>query len=205
MDLGSTLAACVGAGVLPTVLPYLPDDMSKFLNVASISTSFGTHIWVGSVAGITMFRSLKRRTFGNVQSKLFPKYASLNTACSFIALATFLKLRNLSPTESISVIGGTLEGGALISCLISNVLNSIYFIPATTNLMFLLHKRERELGLEDKVGGTSPMKTEPNATEEDKKVLKKFNIHHGISMLLSLVSVGGCGVYLYYIAKNVSY
>eukprot|EP00116_Pleurobrachia_bachei_P010146 sb/3470408/ len=205
MDMGSTVVACVGAGVVPTLLPYLPEDLTKFLNVGSIGISFGTHIWVGSVAGLTMFRTLKRRTFGNVQSKLFPKYATMNTACSFVALATFLHLRKLSPTDAISVLGSTLEGGALMACLASNLLNSIYFIPATTNLMFLLHKRERELGLEDQVGSTSPLKSDPNATEEDKKTLMKFGIHHGVSMMMSLVSVVGCGAYLYYIGKSVSF
>ena len=52
---GVNIAVLGLAAALPHVLPLLPEEVNAFLNVASVSTSFGTHIWVGSIAGITMF------------------------------------------------------------------------------------------------------------------------------------------------------
>ena len=199
------LLQCASAAVLPSVLHYVTNDIVKFLNVTSCSTAFGTQVWVGSIAGLTMFRTLKRRTFGKVQSKLFPKYAILNTSCSLMALVTYLHLNNIRPTDGFSKICGKWEGLMLTYNLLSNVANSLYFIPATTNLMFQIHARENALGLEDEVGQTSPLKRSDKSTDEDKNILKKFNINHGISMLMSLVSMGTCGAYLYFIAKGMTF
>ena len=199
------LLQCASAAVLPSVLHYVTNDIVKFLNVTSCSTAFGTQVWVGSIAGLTMFRTLKRRTFGKVQSKLFPKYAILNTSCSLMALVTYLHLNNIGPTDGFSKICGKWEGLMLTYNLLSNVANSLYFIPATTDLMFQIHARENALGLEDEVGQTSPLKRSDKSTDEDKNILKKFNINHGISMLMSLVSMGTCGAYLYFIAKGMTF
>ena len=89
--------------------------------------------------------------------------------------------------------------------LLGNVANSLYFIPATTRLMFDIHTRERLLELKDEIGTTSPLKTSDKATDEDKNLLKKFNVNHGLSMLMSLISMGTCGAYLYFIAQSLSF
>ena len=202
---GMVLLTCAGAAVLPSVLPYVPTDIVKFMNVGSCSVAFGTQFWVGSIAGPTKFRTLPRRTFGNVQSKLFPKYALLSTSCSLLALATYLQLNGIGPTEGLSQVCGTWEGLMLIYGLLGNVANSLYFIPATTRLMFDIHTRERLLELKDEIGTTSPLKTSDKATDEDKNLLKKFNVNHGLSMLMSLISMGTCGAYLYFIAQSLSF
>lgn len=202
---GTVLLSCAGTALLPGILPYVSDDIIRFANVISMSTSFGTHFWVGSVAGLTMFHNLKRRVFGKLQSKLFPKYATLNTSCSLIALATYLHLHNISPTDSLSMICEKSEGTMLLFGLFGNIANSLYFIPATTKLMFMIHAREIELGLEDTVGGTTQLKKSNKASEDDKNLVKKFQISHGISMLMSLVSMGACGAYIYFISKNLKF
>jgi len=199
------LFTCAGAAVLPTVLPYVPADIVKFINVGSCSVSFGTQVWVGSIAGLTMFRTLKRRTFGKVQSKLFPKYATLNTSCSLLALVTYLQLNGIGPTEGLSRVCGKWEGLMLSYCLLGNVANSLYFIPTTTKIMYDIHARENALGLEDEVGQTSPLNKSDKATDEDKNLLKKFNINHGLSVMMSLISMGTCGAYLYFISQNLKF
>ena len=202
---GAVLFTCAGSALLPSLLPYVPEDIIKFANIASISTSFGTHIWVGGIAGLTMFKTLKRRTFGKVQSKLFPKYATLNTSCSLLALITYLHLNGISPTASLSALCDKWEGVILLTAVASNVANSLYFIPATTKLMFQIHTRENQLKLEDEVGVTSPIKRSDKATDDDKHLLKMFNINHGVSMLMSLASVGACGAYLYFVGKSLKF
>lgn len=202
---GMVLLTCAGTAVMPTVLPYVPTDIIKFINVGSCSVSFGTQFWVGSIAGLTMFRALKRRTFGRVQSKLFPKYAMLNTSCSLLALVTYLQLNEIGPTEGLSLVCEKWEGLMLLSGLLGNLANSLYFIPATTQLMFKIHARENLLGLEDEIGQMSPLKDSDKATDDDKKLLTNFQISHGFSMIMSLVSMGTCGAYLYFIAQNLKF
>jgi len=202
---GITLLTCAGAGILPSVLPYVPTDMVKFMNIGACSVSFGTQFWVGSIAGITMFRSLKRRTFGKVQSKLFPKYAALNTTCSLTALVTYLHLNGIGPTEGLSQVCDKWEGVMLVYGLLGNLANSLYFISATTRLMYDIHARESALGLEDEVGQMSPLNTSEKATDEDRKLLKNFGISHGFSVLMSLISMGTCGAYLYFTACSLKF
>ena len=49
------------------------------LHLLSFGTWFGTVMHTTFVAGITMFKNLPRRTFGKLQSKLFPLYFQLCT------------------------------------------------------------------------------------------------------------------------------
>ena len=49
------------------------------LHVLSFGTWFGTVVYTTFVAGITMFKHLPKRVFGNIQSKLFPLYFQLCT------------------------------------------------------------------------------------------------------------------------------
>lgn len=186
-------------------LPYIPDNVMKFMNIVVCSTSFGTQFWVFLIAGLTMFGTLTRRTFGRVQSKLFPKYATLNTSCSLIAFGTYFHLNNLGHTGSFFKVCEKWEGLMLVYGLLANISNSLYFIPVTTRLTFEVHTREIVLGLEDRVGERSPLRKSDKATDEDKAVLKKFYIIHGISMLMSLIAMGTCGAYLYSVSKTLKF
>ena len=47
------------------------------LHLLSFGTWFGTVVYTTFIAGITMFKNLPRRTFGKLQSKLFPLYFQL--------------------------------------------------------------------------------------------------------------------------------
>ena len=202
---GMVLLACTGTAVMPSILPYVPTDIIKFINVGSCSVSFGAQFWVGSIAGLTMFKVLKRQTFGRVQSKLFPKYAMLNTSCSLLALVTYLQLNEIGPTDGLSLICDKWEGLLLICGLLGNLANTLYFIPATTQLMFKIYARENLLGLEEEIGKKSPLNSSDKATDDDKKLLKRFRISHGCNMIMSLISIGTCGAYLNFIAQNLEF
>lgn len=67
----------------------LPNTSAAILHTLSFATWFGTVAYTTFVAGITMFKNLPRKTFGKLQSKLFPKYFSL---CS---VTLILQVRDL--------------------------------------------------------------------------------------------------------------
>jgi len=202
---GMILLTCAGAGILPSVLPYVPSDIVKFMNIGVCSISFGAQFWVGGIAGTTMFRNLKRRTFGSISIKLFRKYATLNTTCSFTALVTYLHLNGIRPTEGLSRVCDKWEGVMLVCCLLGNLANSQYLIPAAIRCTYAIQAREIALGLEDVVGRMSPLKTSEKLTDEDRKVLKNFDITHGLGQFISLLSTGIFGAYLYLTARSLKF
>mmetsp|Transcript_13459 Transcript_13459/g.27692 ORF Transcript_13459/g.27692 Transcript_13459/m.27692 type:complete len:219 (+) Transcript_13459:264-920(+) len=58
----------------------IPPKTAATVHLLSFATWFGTVVYTTFVAGITMFKNLPRRTFGTLQSKLFPLYFQLCTA-----------------------------------------------------------------------------------------------------------------------------
>jgi hypothetical protein len=49
------------------------------LHMFSYATWFGTMVYTTFILGLTMFRNLPRKTFGNLQAKLFPIYFALSS------------------------------------------------------------------------------------------------------------------------------
>lgn len=58
-------------------LGFISPSTMGSVHVLSYGTWFGTVAYTTFVAGITMFKNLPRKVFGNLQAKLFPKYFSL--------------------------------------------------------------------------------------------------------------------------------
>ena len=59
------------------------------LHLLSFATWFGTVVYTTFVAGITMFKNLPRRTFGTLQSKLFPLYFQICTGMIGVQVCSF--------------------------------------------------------------------------------------------------------------------
>ena len=57
----------------------LSSKAAATVHILSFGTWFGTVFYTTFIAGITMFKNLPRRTFGTIQSKLFPLYFQLCT------------------------------------------------------------------------------------------------------------------------------
>jgi len=76
-----TAAAYFGA-------PALQPAAASFAHLLAVGIFLGTSFYVSFIAGIVMFKNLPRQTFGRLQSKLFPLYFGLLTACAGVAFAT---------------------------------------------------------------------------------------------------------------------
>ena len=85
----------------------LSSKAAATVHMLSFGTWFGTVFYTTFIAGITMFKNLPRRTFGSIQSKLFPLYFQLCTGMvalqvSFYSVQAFIiSYCSLTPTTFI--------------------------------------------------------------------------------------------------------
>lgn len=97
--------------------------------------------WTSFIFGIVAFRNLPRQTFGRLQSKLFPKYFSLSTACSAILLATLhFGGGGAAPAKQVWLLG---------IGLVSSLVNLLLAEPAATKVMFERYTLENAPGARD--------------------------------------------------------
>lgn len=83
------MCAIVAAGLSSkSPIALLPKATTASLHVLAFGTWFGTVAYTTFVAGITMFRNLPRRTFGQLQAKLFPKYFALSSIALVLQVCT---------------------------------------------------------------------------------------------------------------------
>lgn len=73
----------------------LSSKAAAAVHMLSFGTWFGTVFYTTFVAGITMFKNLPRRTFGTLQSKLFPLYFKLCTGTIALQVSLALSLYNV--------------------------------------------------------------------------------------------------------------
>jgi len=137
---------------------------AAFVHLLSYAVWFGSNFWTTFVAGITMYKNLPRQTFGNLQSKLFPKYFQVATATTLTGLAT---LKTIGAPSSTFITLGV--------ALFCSILNLVWLEPCATDVMFERYKLENE--------GASQHK------EKISSLKKQFGKWHGISSLANLVAL----------------
>lgn len=64
------------------------------LHLFSYSTWFGTMVYTTFILGITVFKNLPRKTFGNLQAKIFPKYFALSSISIVLQVSLFISTTN---------------------------------------------------------------------------------------------------------------
>ena len=63
--------------------------LTRLFYIASISTVFGTQMWMTFVSGLALFFNVSRHTFASVQSVLFPLYFLFNAVLMLIVIVTY--------------------------------------------------------------------------------------------------------------------
>jgi len=198
-------AATLGMTV-PAVYFLLPasagSPSTQLIHLSALSFQYGMHAWVSSVGGSTMFFNMPRHLFGRVQSKLFPKYFLISSVTSVIALGSFALMY---PFDSWD--GDVKTKGILLGCgLAGNLMNTFYFGPASTRVMWTCQAYEKSANNGHQVGVMKfDMSTlEPKQIEKYNKVRGKFGALHGISVLLNLGVIVAHTFYFYLLAKQLA-
>ncbi|KAL9191157.1 hypothetical protein ACHAXT_000863 [Thalassiosira profunda] len=137
------------------------------VHLLSFATWFGTVVYTTFVAGITMFKNLPRRTFGSIQSKLFPLYFRLCSAMIGVQILTLTRLPD--------ILGKASEVSLAIA-FVTTLLNLLYLEPQSTRVMFDRYALEDD-GKRD--------------SDEYKGKAKAFGKLHGMSSLANLAALCG--------------
>jgi len=136
-------------------------------HLVSISTQFGAQCYVAFVAGPTMFLNMPRHQFGDVQARLFPKFAMVGISTGVLALASYHIGHPGAFDLSWSLLAGSLT---------ANLLNGFYLFPLTTKYQYELRAVDKQNEDKDK-------------DEEAVKAAKmRFGIAHGICNLVNMGS-----------------
>lgn len=162
---------------------------TMLLHLLAFSSWFGCSVWVSFIAGIVMFKTLPRHTFGRLQSKLFPAYFIFSAGAIIIAIVTsgalMVSRDDTTTTTNIPY--------SLIVILACTLLNLLYFEPATTRVMYQRHAVEKRLGTGHEIGKIRPDDPLKANDPQLKALSKTFGMLHGISTLLNLAALGfGC-------------
>jgi len=173
-DMTHTSLSVVATAALVPVIPSLSPPALATLNLSTMAIQFGTQSYVAMVGGPTMFLNLPRATFGNLQSRLFPKMGMVCMCTGALTLASY----NVHHGADTAMY-------LLTSSLVCNILNSFFLFPKTTDLMFELRKYEE-------------------GTEERKKAGMRFGIWHAICNIVNLGSMIANFGYIYVIASKVA-
>ncbi|KAM0792892.1 hypothetical protein ACM66B_002654 [Microbotryomycetes sp. NB124-2] len=134
-----------------------------------LGVSLGSTVWHTLIAGPVGFKHLPRQQFGNLQSKLFPKFFALQTATAGLLLWWHHKAGKL--------VSSSYNAWLLAIMASTGALNLLFVGPWTTAIMHKRHKLERREG---------KSYTDKPASEEMSALNTKFGIAHSVSSLANL-------------------
>lgn len=115
---------------------------SASIHLLLFSTLFGSQLFHGFIGGPVTFQLVPRKTFGLMQSKIFPIYFGMGTvipAALIGNLALAQGALSAVPTFPLAALGVT---------MVANAINWLYLGPKATNIMFERHELEKEEGID---------------------------------------------------------
>ena len=144
--------------------------VATFLHLISLAIFFGQNFYTTVSVGPVSYKTLPKRWFGVLQSKLFPIYFTMQVITSKIMILTAPCFPSLTSSVSLQL------------ALFISYLNRRFLEPKSTDIMFSRYDLEDE-GKKD--------------GEEFKKLGKEFGKIHGSSAMLNLISLICIGVHTY--------
>ncbi|GJN88075.1 hypothetical protein Rhopal_001031-T1 [Rhodotorula paludigena] len=175
------------ASVTPSVFRALADQRGLY-NIL-LGTTLGTTVWHSFIGGPVAYKALPRQQFGHLQSKLFPKFFSLQSVASLALAALYGRSRTVSWTRFWRT--GDRNAWALVFMVATGFANWWFVGPLTTNTMKRRHRLERLEGKEY---------SDDKASPEMKQLNRRFGLLHGVSSLLNLVFLSAAASHAAYIA-----
>jgi len=158
----------------------LSSGISASVHLFSFAVWFGTMWYTTFIFGLTAFKTLPRRQFGKLQSKLFPKYFNICALTVLLQLLTLSKLPSLSSTKTYR---------ALSVAMIMTLVNLFILEPKSTKIMFERYE------LEDQPGGKEK--------SEYKQLQASFGKFHGMSSLTNLIALCAAIVHGFSVATSL--
>ncbi|PVD32419.1 hypothetical protein C0Q70_07853 [Pomacea canaliculata] len=167
------------------------------IHLGSFTAQYGAQLWVTLVAGLTMFYNLPRHMFGQVQSRLFPMFFLWSLVTSAVTMATFVTLRPLDLWEAAHIA----QGICMLVGFLCAAVNSLVIAPLIVRNMVAAFSMEVAAGLGDVIG-YADMSEMKKTNPAYSACYKKFRRCHGLSALLTVLSLVANTVQLYYLASH---
>ncbi|XP_066548730.1 transmembrane protein 205 [Amia ocellicauda] len=180
-----------------------PTMTAKLLHLVFLSTFWGMQIWVTFISGFVMDNNLNRHTFGYIQSRLFPFYFHMGSACAFFNLTIFTMYHPsdlLDDREAFQVF-------IFFVCVTVAAVNAQWFGQMTSEIMADMHQIEQACGLGQDIGLSSNREAYSKLRESDaryRKLSSRLWLYHSLSSLCNLCCIGCNGLSLYYLAENMT-
>lgn len=174
---------------------------SLFISMVYLSAfmmHFGAQMWMTFVSGLSLYFSVPRHTFGEVQQVLFPRYFGLNSFLSLITLVIFVKLHPTSTWDSHLA----LQVGAMAVCFLLELLIRLYLAPPLLQLIAAKIAMEKAAGVGLEVGrhDPGPLAKCPHYI----KIHKAFRKVHMLIAIGNMMSMACTLVHLLYLANKLS-
>ncbi|XP_026147103.1 transmembrane protein 205-like [Carassius auratus] len=180
-----------------------PPVTAKLLHLVFLSTFWGMQIWVTFISGFVMDNHLNRHTFGFIQSRLFPFYLHIGSACAFFNLTIFAMYHPsnmLDDKEAFQIF-------IFFVCVTVAAVNAQWFGQMTSEIMADMHLIEQACGLGQDIGLSSNREAYAKLCETDpkyKKLSGRLWLYHLLSSLCNLCCIVCNGYSLYYLAENLT-
>ncbi|XP_071440763.1 transmembrane protein 205 [Hetaerina americana] len=106
-----------------------------FLHLTAFATHFGSQIWMTFVSGLSLYFTMPRHIFGQIQKVLFPLYFMLTGALSLVTIFTYSQLHPIEDHGPSQLI-------AMCACFIAQLFARLCLCPPLIRSMETKHKME---------------------------------------------------------------
>ncbi|KAK2863961.1 hypothetical protein Q7C36_003115 [Tachysurus vachellii] len=146
-----------------------PSLFVKLFHLVFLSTFWGMQIWVTFISGFVMDSHLNRHTYGFIQSRLFPYYLHIGSACAFFNLTIFAMYHPsdlMDDKEAFQIF-------VFFVCVTVAAVNAQWFGQLTSEIMADMHMIEQACGLGQDIGLSSNREAYSKLCDKDPK--KPYN------------------------------
>ncbi|XP_017785964.1 PREDICTED: transmembrane protein 205 [Nicrophorus vespilloides] len=168
-----------------------PSSIFNLIYLGSFSIYFGTQIWMTFVSGLSLYFSLPRHHFGNVQRVLFPKYFLLNSLLCMLTLWIFVKRHQ---TEMLQIL-------VLTTSFLINLLIRLYLAPPLLKLILMKNRIEHAAGIGMEIGvhDAGPLKNCPHYI----KIHRSFRTVHMTIAIGNIITMACSVSHLNYLSHKL--
>uniref|UniRef100_A0A8D8RUS3 Transmembrane protein 205 n=1 Tax=Cacopsylla melanoneura TaxID=428564 RepID=A0A8D8RUS3_9HEMI len=172
-----------------------PHPFTRFSYLCAFSLHIGSQFWMTFMSGLSLYFSLPRHAFGEVQKVLFPKYFTLNSVLSMIILVQFIRVHPLWDLYTY------LQVGTLSLCFLLELLIRLYIVPPVIHLITVKTELESAAGVGQEIGRykLGQLIHCPHYM----KLHHTFRKLHFITAMGNIMTISCSAFHLHYIAINM--
>ncbi|KAJ1532065.1 hypothetical protein ONE63_000696 [Megalurothrips usitatus] len=187
--------------------PAGPSPWVHLTYVVAFAAHFGSQFWMTFVSGLSLFFSLPRHHFAEVQKVLFPLYFAINATLSLTTLATFLRLQSahggpLSTATWSWDAEVVVQVCSMVLCFLLELLVRLYLTPPLLQLITAKTEMEKTVdGVGQEVGryDLGPLTQCPHYV----RIHLAFRKVHAAIAVANIAAMGCTALHAHYLAGKI--